>query len=170
MNNSPEIQQPVAQLDVDVQWADDLSADDEVGDHALIERLISAVLSHLRYSEAAEISLRLVNDAEMAELNQRFRAKQGPTNVLAFPFSQAPDIRLPFLGDIVVCLPVLRREAEQQQKSVKQHFAHLLLHGTLHLLGFDHQTEEQALQMEQVERDILQQFGIPDPYGDIAEQ
>ena len=171
MNTSPENRPPLARhIDVDIQWAEDLPRDAAVDDAELIEPLIAATLEYLRYPGDAEISVRLVNETEMADLNRRFRAKEGSTNVLAFPFESAPELNLPFLGDVVVCVPVLQREAAQQHKGLTQHFAHLLLHGTLHLMGFDHQTEEQALQMETTERDILKQFGIPDPYGDIAEQ
>jgi len=173
MNSSwekPSSSAPSATLDVDVQWADDLDDAGDIGDAASIERIIGAALAYLHYQADAEITVRLVNESEMADLNHRFRNKQGATNVLSFPFEQVAGVSLPLLGDVIVCLPVLRREAQQQHKELNQHFAHLLLHGTLHLMGFDHQTEDQALQMEQAERDILQQFGIPDPYGEIAQQ
>jgi len=161
-------------LQLDLQWAensgDDNGKERDILAQEQIEALIGAALDHVGHDEDVEISLRMVDEAEMSELNQRFRDKQGPTNVLAFAFEAPSGLSLPFLGDIVVCVPVLRREALQQHKPLNQHFAHLLLHGTLHLLGFDHYTEEQALQMEQAEREILQQFSIPDPYGEIAEQ
>jgi len=157
-------------LDLAVQWAEDLGDCADLGDEADIERLVRAALVYLNYSADAEISVRLVNEAEMAELNHRFRGKPGATNVLAFPFEALPGMDLALLGDVVVCVPVLRSEAEHQHKSLKQHFAHLLLHGTLHLMGYDHQTDDQALRMEQAEREILQQFDIPDPYGEITQQ
>ena len=158
------------QITVDLQIADDLSAGADMVEQVPLQSLIGAALAAAGINRDVEISVRLVNDSEMADLNQQFRGKAGPTNVLAFPYQAVADTEIPFIGDLAICIPVLQREAAAQSKSEHQHFAHLLLHGTLHLLGYDHQTEEQAEQMEQTERSVLRQFDIPDPYGERAEQ
>jgi len=120
---------------------------------------------------AAEVTLRIVDEDESAELNARYRGKQGPTNVLSFPFEAPPGVELPLLGDLVVCAPVVRREACEQGKPEAAHWAHMLVHGMLHLQGHDHQTGDEAERMETLERDILAGLGFPDPYqpsGDSA--
>ena len=119
----------------------------------------------------AEVTLRIVDEEESAALNQRYRGRQGPTNVLSFPFEAPPGVELPLLGDLVVCAPVVRREAGEQGKPEAAHWAHMLVHGMLHLQGHDHQTEDEAARMEALEHDILAGLGFPDPYqpsGDSA--
>lgn len=113
---------------------------------------------------SAGVSLAIVDEAEIAALNQRFRHRDGPTNVLSFPFEPLPGVPLAFLGDVVICAPVVAREAAAQGKSEVAHFAHLVVHGVLHLRGFDHQTPEQAEVMETCEREILARLGFQDPY------
>lgn len=112
----------------------------------------------------AELTIRVVGSDESSELNHRFRGKRGPTNVLSFPFEQSPDLELPLLGDIVLCAPLVVAEARRQGKSTEAHWAHLTVHGTLHLLGYDHQTVEQAAVMEGLEVAILGRLGYADPY------
>ena len=104
----------------------------------------------------------LTDDDEVAELNQNFRGKAGPTNVLSFP---APANPLGHLGDIALALGVCRREAEVQGKSLSHHLQHLVAHGVLHLVGYDHETDAEAVIMEGLERRIMQGLGAPDPYG-----
>jgi probable rRNA maturation factor len=112
-----------------------------------------------------EVCVRLVDEAESAALNAQYRHKQGPTNVLSFPAEvELPETR--FWGDIVVCVPLVHREAAEQGKTVSAHFAHLIVHGVLHLLGYDHQSAAEADQMESIERGILDRFGVADPYGE----
>lgn len=114
-----------------------------------------------------EISIRLVDEDESRELNGRYRMQDKATNVLSFPFEDfdglPEDIVRP-LGDIVVCAPVVAKEASQQKKALLDHWAHMVIHGTLHLLGYDHQDETQANTMESLEIDILRGFGIENPY------
>lgn len=119
------------------------------------------------HQESVELTIRVVDETESGELNQTYRHKSGPTNVLSFPF-QAPTagLTLPLLGDIVICAPVVEQEAKMQNKNLSAHWAHMVIHGTLHLLGYDHQKEAQALEMERLETRILQELGYPDPYGD----
>ncbi len=116
--------------------------------------------------EEAEISLLIVDEAEGAELNQQWRKKNGPTNVLSFPSDLPAELGLPLLGDLVICAPVVAKEALEQKKSLSSHWAHMVVHGTLHLLGFDHIDDDQAEEMESLETDILARIGYPDPYQD----
>jgi probable rRNA maturation factor len=121
---------------------------------------------------AGEMTVRIVGDAESAALNERYRGRSGATNVLAFPSGAAatlPDGELEPLGDLVICAPLVEREAAEQGKAVEAHFAHLVVHGTLHLVGFDHDEEAAARAMESRERDVLASFGFADPYADEAD-
>lgn len=115
-----------------------------------------------------EISLRVVGLEEGAALNKTYRHRSGPTNVLSFPVGDLPDMALPPLGDLVICAPVVWREAREQQKSPRAHWAHLTVHGSLHLLGYDHEREDEAEAMERLEREILAGLGFPDPYAGDA--
>ena len=117
-----------------------------------------------RGEERAEIAVRIVDEAEMRALNARYRHKDYPTNVLAFPAELPRGIDLPLLGDIVVCAPVVEREAAEQGKKSRAHWAHMLVHGTLHLLGHDHQRPRAATAMEALETRVHAALGFPDPY------
>jgi probable rRNA maturation factor len=112
----------------------------------------------------SELTIRVVDEKESALLNSRYRHKDGPTNVLSFPYDSPPGIDLPLLGDIVICAPVVRREAQEQSKSENSHWAHMVVHGSLHLLGFDHEHDEEARKMEAVETRILSELGYDNPY------
>ena len=135
-----------------------------IPENADIQQWIGAALEGRR--EDAEVSVRLVDEREMAELNQRYRGKPGPTNVLAFPADLPEGIEHPLLGDIVVCPAVVNREAAEQHKTHAQHWMHILVHGCLHLLGYDHIDDAGAQLMEARERQILSSVGYPDPYQD----
>lgn len=115
---------------------------------------------------AAELTIRIVDVTEMQALNQRFRKKSGPTNVLSFPFSLPSDIPIaePILGDVVLCAKIINEEAHMQQKTLKSHWAHMMVHGICHLLGYDHEEERAALQMETLEIKLLQLLGFGNPY------
>lgn len=115
-------------------------------------------------NRAPEISIRINNETEMSALNERYRLKIGPTNVLSFPADLPPEIDSGLLGDIVICAPVVEREAKDQGKSVASHWAHMTVHGTLHLLGFDHIEAVEAEHMENLETRLLLSMGFPDPY------
>tara|TARA_R110002110_G_scaffold415765_3_gene655305 strand:+ start:74151 stop:74633 length:483 start_codon:yes stop_codon:yes gene_type:complete len=147
-------------LQVDIQSASSEPAPDEED----IRRWIRAALESQTEREAAEISVRLVDIPEMSALNAQYRSRTGPTNVLSFPCELPPELKLPLLGDIVVCVPVVRREAVEQNKSEEAHWAHMMLHGTLHLLGFDHIEEQEAQAMEALESAIMHSIGYPCPY------
>ena len=110
------------------------------------------------------VTLRLVDDPEMTELNEQFRQKSGSTNVLSFPFEAPIDLDEPLLGDVIICMPVVAREAEQQNKTLDAHLAHMVVHGLLHLQGFDHIETDEAELMEAKETAILAELGYANPY------
>ncbi len=111
-----------------------------------------------------EITIRIVDEAESHELNLTYRGKDKSTNVLSFPFEMPEGIELPLLGDLVICRQVVEREALEQQISLTSHWAHLTIHGTLHLLGYDHIIDDEAEEMEGIETQIMQSMGFEDPY------
>jgi probable rRNA maturation factor len=114
------------------------------------------------------ILIRIVDEAESAHLNQQYRHKQGPTNVLSFP-SNVPDfIDDPSLGDIIICAPIVNKEANQQHKNVINHWAHMVIHGILHCLGYDHLDDDSANKMETLEINILNQLGMTNPYVETS--
>ncbi|MDT0617625.1 rRNA maturation RNase YbeY [Salinisphaera sp. P385] len=127
-----------------------------------LSRAVAAALAGRR--DQAELCLRLVDEAESAALNHRYRGRSGPTNVLSFPCDAGlPDCHL--LGDLVICAPLVAREARAQDKAVADHWAHLTIHGVLHLLGYDHVEDADADIMENEERAVLAGLGIADPYA-----
>lgn len=111
-----------------------------------------------------EMTIRIVDEEESQTLNREYRGKDYPTNVLSFPFEVPEGIELPLLGDLVICRQVMEREAKEQQISLSSHWAHLAVHGTLHLLGYDHIEETEAEEMEGLETQIMQKLGFEDPY------
>ncbi|MBD7920339.1 rRNA maturation RNase YbeY [Xanthomonas bonasiae] len=117
----------------------------------------------------ADLAIRLVDDKEGRSLNHHYRGKDYATNVLSFP-AELPEgmpkgVKLPLLGDLVICAPVVAREAAEQGKPLNAHYAHLTVHGVLHLLGWDHEDDKEADAMEQLEREILADLGVGDPYA-----
>lgn len=114
--------------------------------------------------EAAELSIKIVDEREGAELNQRYRGKTGPTNILSFGIELPAELKSPLLGDLVICGPVVLKEAHEQNKPATHHWAHLVIHGCLHLLGFDHGEESAAEEMESLEITLLANLGIKNPY------
>ncbi len=112
----------------------------------------------------AELTIRITDEAESQQLNRDYRGKDKPTNVLSFPFEAPPGIELPLLGDLVICAAVVAREAQEQEKAPMDHWAHMVIHGCLHLIGYDHIEDEDADEMESLERQLLAQIGIADPY------
>lgn len=132
---------------------------------AAFARWVGAALGNTR---RAQLSLRVVGEAEGRELNRQYRDKDYATNVLTFALNEGEDAvpGLPLFGDIVLTAPVVAREAEEQGKAVEAHYAHLTVHGVLHLQGFDHQTDGEAEAMESLETRILARLGYPDPYAE----
>lgn len=146
-------------IEVDVQAA---SACGSIPESFCFQRWVEAALAD---RSAALLSIRLVDREESAELNQRFRSKQGPTNVLAFAAELPTEVPVPLLGDIVICAPLVVEEAADQGKELEAHWAHLVIHGVLHLLGYDHQAKAAAKKMEAREVSVLASLGYPDPYA-----
>ena len=113
----------------------------------------------------ADLAIRIVDEREGQALNRHYRGKDYATNVLSFPAELPEGVKLPLLGDLVICAPVVAREAAEQGKPVAAHYAHLTVHGVLHLLGWDHEHDKDAEAMEQLEREVLAELGLPDPYA-----
>jgi probable rRNA maturation factor len=116
--------------------------------------------------DTAEVTLRVVGTGEMTELNTTYRHKKGPTNVLSFPFSLPEEVTLdiPILGDIVICADVVNREAQEQGKTQEAHWAHMIVHGIFHLLGYDHEEDIEAEKMEALEIEVMKTMGYANPY------
>jgi probable rRNA maturation factor len=135
---------------------------------------VPAPASFRRWAEAAcqgrimraDIAIRVVDEAEGRRLNQHYRGKNYATNVLSFPAELPDGVSLPLLGDLVICAPVVAAEAAEQRKTLAAHYAHLTIHGVLHLLGLDHENEREAEAMEAIERAILADLGFADPYSE----
>lgn len=151
---------------VDIQYATDIAADEiqDMPSAGEFGHWVNAALDGKRMD--AELTIRVVGLAEGTQLNETYRRRQGPTNVLSFPFESPPDLTLPLLGDIVICAPLVAKEAHEQGEESKAHWAHLAVHGTLHLIGYDHEVAEEAEVMERLESEILLGLGYPDPYAD----
>ena len=148
-------------LDLDVQYPDTrLEADITP---AMIERWVRAALLG-----PAELAVRFVDAAEGQTLNRDYRGKDYATNVLTFAYNDGEEIAddEPTRADIVLCTDVLQREATEQKKTVEEHVAHLVVHGVLHAQGYDHESDEEAEEMEQLERDIMEVLAYPDPYAE----
>ena len=147
-------------LIVDIQMA---SASEEAPDPQSIERWVGAAIGNQR--ESTELSVRIVDAEEGQALNEQFRGSTGATNVLSFPFENESPEPLPLIGDIVICAHVVAKEAREQNKALNAHWAHMMIHGVLHLLGYDHQNENDANLMESLETEIMQGLGFPPPYS-----
>lgn len=146
-------------MTVDIQAASLLRG---LPSEAMVSGWADAV-SRLLGTGDSDVCIRIVDEDEGRSLNARFRQIDKPTNVLSFPADlDIPELKV--LGDIVICAPVVHREAEAQQKSLEHHFAHLVIHGMLHLHGYDHDNEEDATEMESLEVELLAGFGIAHPY------
>ncbi|WP_328716456.1 rRNA maturation RNase YbeY [Halomonas elongata] len=153
MSCSPDIDRQVA-LEVE-----------DLPRQADLEAWVTGVLSRHPDETRHELTIRFVDAEESRHLNRDYRDRDRPTNVLSFPFESPPTVVLPLLGDLVICHPVVVDEAETQHKSLLDHYAHMVVHGTLHLLGYDHIVDDEAEVMEALEREILAELGIADPYA-----
>ncbi|MEO9493189.1 rRNA maturation RNase YbeY [Vibrio splendidus] len=117
-----------------------------------------------QFQENAELTVRIVDTEESHQLNHDYRGKDKPTNVLSFPFEAPPGMELDLLGDLIICRQVVEKEAEEQNKPLLAHWAHMVVHGSLHLLGYDHIEDDEAEEMESLETEIMQTIGFEDPY------
>lgn len=148
---------------------DNVSGADDVPPAAHIEQWVKQVLiNQLGDARLPEISIQVVNEQTISELNETYRHKSGPTNVLSFPFEAPPGLpeeeAKTLLGDIVICAQIVKNEALQQHKDLQSHWAHMVVHGVLHLLGYDHLNDEDAEHMENLEVQLLQTLAFPNPY------
>lgn len=143
---------------IDLQQATDA----DVPSEQQFQRWASAALAEV--NEDCELTIRLVDETESAELNNAYRGKNYPTNVLSFPFESPVPLEPVLLGDLVLCVPVVEREAAEQDKTINDHWAHLIVHGCLHLLGYDHIEDDEAELMESLEIKILHKLDINNPY------
>ena len=155
-----------SRFDVEMQLA---CAGANVPTQAEVRQFIALVADEAGGDARGEVSVRIVDEAEMAEINRRYRGKNQPTNVLAFPaelqsLPGLPEENAGLLGDLVICAPVVDREANEQGKSAAAHWAHMLVHGMLHLLGYDHESDADAREMEGLEIATLARHGIENPY------
>jgi len=152
------------ELELDLQNA--ISAADSqrlgVPTDARFEQWVAAALDG-RLDEA-QLTIRITDEAEIRELNATYRGKDKPTNVLSFPFEAPPGVDIPLLGDIIICAAVVEHEASEQGKALEAHWAHMVIHGTLHLLGYDHIEEGEAEEMEGLEIRLLAGLGYANPY------
>ena len=128
------------------------------------EQWLNAALNE--YKPNAEVTIRCVEALESQTLNNDYRGKDKPTNVLSFVLDAPPMIEIDLLGDLVICKEIIESEAIAQEKVLNEHWAHMVVHGALHLLGFDHIDPDQAIEMESLEKEILLTLGIDDPYRD----
>lgn len=129
---------------------------------ALFQHWLDAVLP--KFQAESEVTIRIVDEAESHHLNLTYRGMDKPTNVLSFPFEAPPEIELSLLGDLIICRQVVEKEAMEQQKTAEEHWAHMVVHGCLHLLGYDHIEDDEAEEMEALETEILAELGYTDPY------
>jgi probable rRNA maturation factor len=129
-----------------------------------VETWLTQALSHIQYYEALELTIRVVSLMESQQLNLNYRNKNNATNVLSFPADIPDFVESKHIGDIAICAAVLVQEAESQSKTIHAHWAHLCVHGLLHLLGYDHITDEDAAEMEGIEIATLSALSIDDPY------
>jgi len=151
-------------LVLDVQYADDVRKSENLPTKAQIKKWIIACL--VNSMSSAQLTVRIAGMQESQRLNEKYRHKKGPTNVLSFPFEQPDWLQPPLLGDLVICADLVAQEAKEQGKVIEAHWAHLVIHGVVHLLGYDHETTEQARVMEDQERVIMVRLGYLDPYTD----
>ena len=146
-------------IDVDVQYATGFP---DFPDKSQLKHWVETALEDLQ--ENAVLTIRIVDEDEATQLNEQWRKSQGPTNVLSFVYEGEPEIAPDLLGDIVVCAPVVAREAKEQNKNIDAHWAHMVIHGVLHLNGFDHIKPEDADCMESLEIKILEELNYNNPY------
>lgn len=150
---------------LDVQLAESIEHLDTLPTEEQLTLWASTALKGRTDFEEPELTIRLTDEEESQALNSEYRGKDKPTNVLSFPFEMPPGIPLELLGDLIICVGVVEQEAQEQAKTTEAHWAHMVIHGCLHLLGYDHIKDDEAEEMEALERDLLASLGYPDPYA-----
>lgn len=155
-------------LDLELQWGIEPEA---LPTQAQCEQWVRASLVDEHAHQQVEMTIRIVSEEESQQLNHDYRGKDKPTNVLSFEFENPPGLvelgeELPYLGDLVICAQVVEDEARAQNKSLEAHWAHMVVHGTLHLQGFDHIDDDDAQEMESLEIEIMHALGFANPYAE----
>ena len=153
-------------IDLDIQNPDNISISPSLEELSLWANTAIKIASNNTDDTNFDMTLRIVGETEGKDLNKTYRDKKNATNVLSFPFEAPENIEINLLGDIVICAPVVEKEAQTQHKSPQSHWAHLTIHGTLHLLGFDHVDDNDADIMENLEISAMVSLGFTDPYQD----
>ncbi|MGF1695006.1 rRNA maturation RNase YbeY [Vibrio lamellibrachiae] len=148
------------ELDLQIAVEDEKGLPSEADIHLWLSKAVT------NFQSQAEVTIRIVDTQESHELNHQYRGKDKPTNVLSFPFEAPPGIELDLLGDLIICRQVVEQEAQEQSKPLMAHWAHMVVHGSLHLLGYDHINDEEAEEMESLETEFLMSMGFNDPYID----
>lgn len=146
---------------IDIDWQIELHHPSMPDTHTLTPWVTQVIQPH---QKTAELTIRIVDIDEISQLNQQYRGKQGPTNVLSFPADLPEHIHIPLLGDIIICAPIVAEEAQKQNKTPEAHWAHIITHGVLHLLGYDHIDNQDAEEMEALETALLASWGFANPY------
>ena len=144
-------------MTVDLQIA--VESPDSIVSSQRVEFWVNKTLKKIDHTEN-DLTVRLVEECEIQQLNRDYRGKDKPTNVLSFPFEDVPEAEYEYLGDIIICMDVVRNESAQQDKDFESHFAHMVIHGTLHLCGYDHQSDEEAEVMEALEQTLLKEISL----------
>ncbi len=147
---------------LDLQHATE--SQDGLPSDAEFQRWLNAAVTP--FQADAEVTIRLVDEEESHALNHEYRGKDKSTNVLSFPFEAPPGIELDLLGDLIICRQVVEKEAAEQKKPLNAHWAHMVVHGSLHLLGYDHIEDDEAEEMESLETEIMVKMGFTDPYAE----
>ncbi|NVK74351.1 rRNA maturation RNase YbeY [Marinomonas sp. CT5] len=150
----------MATLELDLQLATEDASN--LPSEADFKRWVEKALPNS--DEEFEVTIRIVDEEESHALNHEYRGKDKPTNVLSFPFEAPPGLELPLLGDLVICSQIVAKEAAEQDKELFHHWAHMTIHGILHLRGYDHINDDEADEMESIETELLASLSIPDPY------
>lgn len=163
---------PPCDLHCDVQWALAEPSFDALSAPPTADQLVEwanaayqAVMQQKSLPLENEVTLRVVGGDEIRQLNQAYRSKDKPTNVLSFPFEVPEGVDIALLGDVIICHEVVVEQASSENKMVHQHYAHMVVHGILHLCGYDHQCDETAHEMESLETAVMAQLGLPNPYN-----
>jgi probable rRNA maturation factor len=150
------------ELQLDIQLA--VEVENNLPTEEQMSKWATAALLKRTEHEEPELTIRIVDEAESQELNHEYRGKDKPTNVLSFPFEAPAHVPIPLLGDLIICKQVVEREATEQDKTLTAHWAHMIVHGCLHLLGYDHIEDDEAEEMEGIERVVMAELGFEDPY------
>lgn len=149
----------MAHVDIQIATESDTTPSEES-----FKRWVESALNAANAKEDSELSIRIVGSDESCELNHRYRGKEKPTNVLSFACELPEEVDLNLLGDLVICEDVVTQEASEQNKDIDSHWAHMVIHGTLHLLGYDHIDDRDAQTMETLETSIMASLGYSAPY------